>query len=129
MTTIRQEVAINSSAKKIYDVLTNAEQFSAMSGGAPTQIAKEVGGEVSLFGGMIVGRTIELVPNERIVQAWRVKLWPAGVYSLVKFELTSKGNDTLVTLEHAAFPEEQREHLAKGWQTNYFEPLQKLLGT
>jgi activator of HSP90 ATPase len=37
---------------------------------APTQISREVGGAFSLFGGIIVGRHIELVPNERIVQAW-----------------------------------------------------------
>jgi hypothetical protein len=47
-----------------------------------------VGGAFTLFGGHITGRHIELVPDQRIVQAWRVVDWIPVVYSIVKFELT-----------------------------------------
>jgi hypothetical protein len=43
-----------------------------------------------MFGGMIIGRNVELVPNQRIVQAWRPTAdFPKGPYSLVKIELTA----------------------------------------
>jgi len=45
--------------------LSTAMQSGMPPGAAPTQISREAGGAFSLFGGHIVGRHIELVPNER----------------------------------------------------------------
>ena len=79
---IHQETVFKANRKRVYEALTDAQQFNkvtqisaAMDSSislekAPTQISREVGGAFSLFGGIIVGRHIELVPNERIVQAW-----------------------------------------------------------
>ncbi|WP_235549665.1 SRPBCC domain-containing protein [Paenibacillus sp. Soil766] len=125
--TIRQEVTFTADPARIYEILTSSEQFSKASGGAPTEISTEEGGAFSCFGGMILGRNIELVRNKRVVQAWRVANWPEGMYSLVKFELQEKGSETLLLFDHSAFPEEQSEHLAAGWYTNYWEPIAKLL--
>jgi len=77
---------------------------------------------------MIVGRQVKLVPNQRIVQAWRAGNWADGVYSIVKFELTGQGTATRLIFDHAGFPEGEREHLDGGWQKMYWEPLRKYLG-
>ncbi len=76
---------------------------------------------------MIHGRNLELAPGERVVQAWRVKMWPAGEYSMVRFELHAEGKGTRVTMDHWGFPEDQGEHLGAGWHQNYWEPLRKHL--
>lgn len=73
-----------------------------------------------MFGGMITGRTIEAVPNQRLVQAWRPQPWEAGVYSVVKFEIANDRGSTTVSLDHSGFPEDQSEHLAQGWHDNYW---------
>jgi activator of HSP90 ATPase len=73
--TIHQEVVFNASTERIYEVLTDAKQFSEITG-APTEITTEAGGSFSCFGGMIFGRNIELLPGKRIVQAWRVANCP-----------------------------------------------------
>ena len=124
---IHQEVVFEAGPKRIYEVLTDARQFSAMTGGAPTVISREAGGSFSCFGGMISGRQIELESNQRIVQAWHVSNWPAGVYSIVKFELKEQGSETKLILDHDGFPEGHQEHLEAGWKTNYWEPLAKYL--
>ena len=80
---IHQEVTIKASAKKVFDALTDAKQFSAFSGGAPAEIDATAGGSFSCFGGHIIGRNIELVPGKRVVQAWRPVKWVEGVYSIV----------------------------------------------
>ena len=77
------------------------------------------------FGGHIVGRHIELVANERIVQAWRVIDWNPGVYSIVKFELAEQGSGTKLVFDHTGFPEGKGRHLAHGWKANYWDPLGK----
>lgn len=86
-----------------------------------------MGAAFSLFGGFIVGRHIELVPGERIVQAWRVINWNPGIYSIARFELSERNSRTKLILDHVGFPEGQEQHLADGWKANYWEPLEKFL--
>jgi activator of HSP90 ATPase len=80
-TAIHKEVDFKASPQRIYEALLDAKQFSAFSG-APAEIDRNPGGAFSCFGGVITGRSVELVPNKRIVQAWRVKMWPEGLYSM-----------------------------------------------
>lgn len=122
---IRQEVFVAASPARVFEVITRADAFSRMSGGAPAEIDAADGGAFSLFGGMIQGRNLECVPATRVVQAWRPKTWAPGLYSLVRFDLRADGDGTRVSLEHIGYPEDQREHLASGWQANYMEPLRK----
>jgi len=93
----------------------------------PAVISHEPGSAFSLFGDYIVGRQIELVPNQRIVQAWRVASWSPGVFSLARFELQDQGSATKLVFDHIGFPAGTAEHLAAGWHANYWEPLQKFL--
>jgi activator of HSP90 ATPase len=127
MSQIHQEVVFQATPKRIYETLTDAKQFSAFSGGASADISAEVDSSFSCFGGMLLGRNIELIPNQRIVQAWRAKPWESGVYSIAKFELREEGAGTRVIFDQTGFPPEQQEHLEGGWQTNYWGPLRKHL--
>ena len=136
---IHQEPVFKASRKRVYEALTDAKQFQKvvlLSGamksgmippGKPAEISSESGGTFSLFGGYIFGRHIELVPNERIVQAWRTAEWNPGAYSIAKFELVEQGAGTKIIFDHAAFPKGAGEHLAAGWKSNYWEPLEKFL--
>ncbi len=67
-------------------------------------------------------RNVELLPNHRIVQAWRVVTWPEGVYSIAKFELKPHGSGTQLVFDHIGFPEGLHDHLADGWESNYWMP-------
>jgi len=124
---LRQEITIKASPKRIYDTLLDGKRFSEFSG-APAEIDARAGGAFSCFGGMITGRTIDLTPGRRIIQAWRAGNWPDGAYSIVRFELEPHGSDTKLILEHAAFPEGNAPHLESGWHKMYWEPLKKYLG-
>ena len=128
---IHQEVAFKASRKRIYEALTQEKQFREVTDfimkGASAEISTEVGGAFSIFGGMILGRHIELLPYDRIVQAWREKDWPVGVYSIVRFELNEKGSETTLVFDHTCFPQGAASHLAPGWWSHYWEPLRKYL--
>jgi activator of HSP90 ATPase len=126
MTTIEHEATLPAPRARVYEALTTAAEFSRMSGGAPAELSAKAGDEFSLFGGMIQGRNVECVAGERLVQAWRAKTWDAGVYSIVRFELDEAGKGTKLRLVHSGFPDGQAEHLSKGWEANYLEPLKKL---
>jgi activator of HSP90 ATPase len=135
---IHQDAVFKASRKRVYDALTDTKQFdkiiqlsgvmqSTPPGGKPTEISREAGGAFALFGGYITGRHIELVPNERIVQAWRVGNWDPGVYSIAKFVLVELGSGTKIVFDHTGFPKGAGEHLAAGWKAHYWEPLEKFL--
>jgi activator of HSP90 ATPase len=125
-TYLHQEVDIKAHSRRIYDVLLDSGQFAAFSG-EPAQIHPEEGGTFSMFGGKILGRNVELVPGQRIVQAWRPASWDPGVYSIVKFELKEQGSHTKVILDHAGFPEGSFRSLDSGWHMRYWEPLKRFL--
>lgn len=125
---IHQEVVLKASRKRVYDALTETEQFRKISGGAPTEISRAVGGSFSLFGGAIEGRHVELVPAARIVQAWRAAAWEKGKYSVASFELKEEGSGTKIIFEHTGFPKGQAEHLASGWTEHYWSELTKYFG-
>jgi len=136
---IHQEIAFNVAPQRVYEALVNEKQFdqvvrlsAAMQSGmalgsSPTQISTQVGGVFTLFGGHIVGRQIELVPSERIVQAWRVVTWEAGIFSIARFGLVAQDSATKLVFDHTGFPQGQAQHLADGWRGNYWEPLAKFL--
>jgi activator of HSP90 ATPase len=126
-TTIHQEVDYGAAPGRIYAVLMDSGQFSACTCLAAV-ISPVEGGAVSMFGGIIVGRNIELVPGQRIVQAWRPAYWKPGVYSLVRFELVAKGAGTTVVLDHTGFPKGLYGGLNSGWGERYWDPLRKYLG-
>jgi activator of HSP90 ATPase len=125
-TAIHQEVDFQTTPARIYEVLLDAKQFSAFTK-ATAEVEPRVGEAFKLFGGQIEGRNIELAPNQRIVQAWRPAYWPAGVYSLVKFELVARGPGTRVVLDHTGFAEDKWQGLNEGWPVRYWEPLHKYL--
>jgi uncharacterized protein YndB with AHSA1/START domain len=135
---IHQEPVFTASRKRVYDALTDAKQFDKviqLSGvmqamhlpDKPAEISREAGGAFKLFGGYITGRQVELVPNERIVQAWRAGGWNPGIYSIAKFELVEQGFGTKIIFDHTGFPQGKAEVLASGWKAHYWEPLEKLL--
>ncbi len=135
---IHQEVAFAATSRQVYDALTLAARFqkveafsaaaSSLNINSPAaEISREPGGAFTLFGGYIAGRQIELVENRRIVQAWRVGSWDAGIYSIAHFELAEQGGSTALLFDHAGFPPGKADHLAAGWHANYWEPLKKYL--
>ena len=136
---IHQEPVFKASRKRVYEALTDAKQFEKViqmsgamkagmpPGAKPAEIGREAGGAFTLFGGYVTGRHIELVPNERIVQAWRAVSWDAGIYSVARFALVEQGSGTKIMFDHTGFPKGDAEHLAGGWKMNYWEPLEKLL--
>jgi len=136
---LHQELVFKANRKRIYETFTSTAQFDKMTheihakeGGAaspthPTEISHDVGGAFSLFGGRIVGRHVELVPEERIVQAWRVAYWSPGVFSIVRFDFTEHGPETKILFAHTGFPQGDAENLLHGWKIHYWEPLEKFL--
>ena len=123
-TALREEIVIHARPRQVYNALLNSKLFAEFSG-EPAVISTKAGGAISMFGGKVTGRNIEVLPDQRIVQAWRPGSWKPGVYSIVKFELKPDSDQTTVILDHTGFPEGDFESLSDGWMSHYWKPLQK----
>jgi len=121
---IHQEIEFPATASAVYQALLDSKQFTTFSS-RPAEISPEVGGAFSLFGGHIIGRNVELVPNQRIVQVWRVVTWPEGIYSIARFDFKPQPTGSRLVFSHTGFPEGLHDHLAEGWQQNYWDLLKK----
>jgi activator of HSP90 ATPase len=129
---IHQEISFAADVARVYRALTDTAEFdkvvqlsTAMNssmktelGTKPTQIDPTPGGAFSLFGGYVTGRMLELIPDTRIVQAWRGGSWDEGLYSIARFALSHTGAGTKLTFDHALLGQ---DHLALD---NNFHPDQ-----
>jgi activator of HSP90 ATPase len=124
LTAIHYDIDFAAPPARFYNAILDQKQFAAFTG-LPATIDPTPGGAFSMFGGLIGGRNIELVPNIRIVQAWRPGHWDPGIYSIVRFELKPRDAETSLIFDHTAFPAGEYDHLDFGWHSHYWEPLKK----
>jgi activator of HSP90 ATPase len=125
-TALHQEIELPAAPARVESALLDSQQFTAFTG-LPATIDPHEGGALRLFGGLVVGRNIELVPGQRIVQAWRPTHWDPGVFSIVKFEFHPHAAGTTLNLDHTGFPAGEYAHLTSGWYEHYWNPLKKYL--
>ena len=126
-TSLREEEDFAAPPHRVYEALLDEKQFAGFSG-APAKIDRSEGGALNLFGGAIIARNVELVPDKRVVQAWRDPLWAPGIWSTLRFELSAKGRGTHLVLDQAGFPAGEYGALHSGWHEHYLGPMKKLFG-
>lgn len=111
--------------KKIYEAFLSTKKHAAMTG-AGAEIDPEVGGEFTAWDGYIEGKNLELVPNKKIVQAWRTSEFPArSKDSRVEILFEKEKTGTRLTLLHTNIPQGQGENYRVGWEDYYFKPMKK----
>ncbi len=123
---IHHDIVLPVPPKVVFDELLDADRFAAFSG-TPAQIDPVEGGSFSLFSGQILGRNIELVDGERVVQAWRVAGWEPGVYSVARFDLRASGTGTEIGFDHTGYPTAAHDELDAGWHAMYWNPMRSHL--
>jgi len=118
-------VVIPASVSDIYSTWLSSEGHAAMTGN-PANVDVKVGGKFSAWDGYIFGSTLELEPDQRIVQAWRTTEFPEDAPDSrleILFEEATRG--TKVTLIHSDMPEDQVDSYRQGWEDFYFKPMKE----
>jgi uncharacterized protein YndB with AHSA1/START domain len=124
---IHKETLIAAPPQRLFELLTSGSLFSAATG-QPAEITDREGDSFSLFGGRVEGRQVELVPGQRVVQAWRFgpahpSTWEPGLYSTVRFTLEPAGAGTRLVIDHAGIPAKWVEHISLGYPSFYQDPI------
>ena len=111
--------------EQIYQAWLSTKGHSAMTG-SPAEVEARVKGKFSAWDGYIFGETLELKPNQRIVQAWRTTEFPEGSPdSRVEINLEAVKGGTKITIHHSNIPKGQAEDYKQGWQDFYFKPMRE----
>ena len=126
MKRIRQAVVIKTSPHEVYEALMDAKKHSLFTG-SKAAISRAVGGKFSVWDNSISGINLELVPDEKIVQSWRMDDWPEGQYSKVTYQLDKTAGGTKITFTQTGVPEEAYEDVKQGWYDYYWDPMKKML--
>jgi activator of HSP90 ATPase len=123
---IRQTVTFNASPHAVYEALMDSRKHAKFTRSQAT-ISRKVGGPLTAYNGYITGKNLELVPDQKIVQAWHASDWPTGHWSKVTFRLAPVPGGTRLSFTHSGVPDDQVENIRQGWIDNYWDPMKAML--
>lgn len=127
--TIRESVTFKKAKpNEVYELLMDSKKHSMLTG-SKAVISKNIGGSFSVYDGDLTGKNIEIIPNYKVVQTWRINEWkPQDHYSTVTFILKKIRNGTKLTVVHENVPGYDYKELKRDWKEFYFEPMKEMLG-
>jgi len=112
------------SAERIYNAWLNSEKHELMTGGAASATDKE-GGAFIAWDGYISGKNLTLVPNEKMVFAWRTTDFDdKDMDSKVEITLKETEEGCELSIVHTNIPDDGADY-EEGWATYYFEPMRE----
>ncbi|EDW03548.1 activator of 90 kDa heat shock protein ATPase homolog 1 [Drosophila grimshawi] len=114
-------------ANDLYNALTKADMLTAFTR-APAKADAVRGGEFVLYGGNVLGKFEELVPEKRIQQSWRLKNWSSGHYSNVTIELEETSSSTMMTLKQTGIPASEYDAMRTNWHRYYWHSIKQTFG-
>ncbi len=121
-------LVIPASPEAIYKAWLSSKGHAEMTG-APAKCSARPSGVFSAWDGYITGKNVELVPNEKIVQAWRTSEFSTDdPDSRIEVELSAAKTGTKVTLKHSGIPAGQGDGYKSGWDEYYFRPMKAHFG-
>lgn len=125
--TIKQRVKFKADPTTIYDLLADSRKHSAITG-KKADISTKIGGTFSIGDRDVTGVNVDLVPGVRIVQAWRHRRFPEGIFSMAAVTLkpTADGGTELV-LTHRGVPKELIPETEQAWREQYWQRMKAYL--
>jgi len=126
MKNYRAYFQIKAEPEDIYTALTNPFTIELWSGETAI-MTKEAGAEFSLWDGDIIGKNIELIENEKLVQEWYFDEDEDRDASIVTIKIWEKNSSCSVELMHTNIPDEAYDNIVDGWNEAYLGAIKNLL--
>lgn len=121
--TIKQRVKFRAPPETVYELLVDSSKHSAVTGAAAS-ISPEVGGRFSARDDEVSGVNVDLLPGRRIVQAWRHRSFPEGIFSMAAFTFTpTKDGGTELVLTHRGVPKDLIPETEQAWRDLYWSRI------
>ncbi|KAI8374283.1 activator of Hsp90 ATPase [Radiomyces spectabilis] len=126
-TTLQETIEFQTSAHELFETLLDPQRASVWTRG-PAQVSKQVGSKFQFFNGNVSGEILEVEPDKKIVQSWRLASWPAGHYSTVTMTF-NQGNDNVeLTVKQTGVPIGEEELTQRNWAGYYWRAIKQSFG-
>ncbi|KAI9244262.1 activator of Hsp90 ATPase [Helicostylum pulchrum] len=126
-TSLTETTEFQTSAHELYETLTDIQRAQVWTRG-PVQLSKEVGSKFEFFGGNVSGEMLELVPDKKIVQTWRLRSWPAGHFSKVTLEFDQGSDCVTLKMHQTGIPVGEEELTRTNWSGYYWRAIKGSFG-
>lgn len=128
--TLKQDYVFQTSADQLYRTWLDPQRVAAFTRLEPVMSAfpPAPGSEYKLFGGSVEGQFLELVPDKRIVQLWRLLAWKAGHFA--KFDITfDQGHgETKMHVDFSGIPIGEEEVVLDNFKSRYVDSIKRTFG-
>jgi uncharacterized protein YndB with AHSA1/START domain len=125
--TIKHRVKFKAPPATIYDLLADSRKHTAVTG-KKANISREIGGAFSASGDDVSGVIVDLVPGQRIVQAWRHRRFPEGIFSMATMTMSpTNGGGTELVLTHRGVPKDLIPDTERAWREQYWVRIKAFL--
>jgi len=129
--TIKQRVKFKADPATVYDLLADSRKHAAFTG-RQANISREIGGTFSIGESDgesdVTGVNVDLVPGRRIVQAWRHRRFPEGIFSMAAVTLTpTPDGGTELVLVHRGVPKDLIPETEQAWRDHYWSGIRAWL--
>ena len=96
--------------------------------GRKATISRKIGGTFSVSGNEVSGINVDLGPGQRIVQAWRHRRFPEGIFSMAAMTLTpTTDGGTELVLTHRGVPKDLIPETELAWREQYWSRIKTYL--
>lgn len=128
--TLHLEPTFNTTAEQLYITLLDQQRVAAWSRSNPSMgsFPPEEGSEFSLFGGSISGKFLKLVPNEKIVQLWRLEDWKSGHYAQLDLQLIQGAGETKMVVKWSGIPVGEEDRVRGNFEDYYIRSIKITFG-
>jgi len=124
---LKSSANMKCTAEDLFNALIRPEMFAAFTNGSG-RIDPKVGGTFEMFGGNVHGKILAIEAPHKLVQEWRLKSWPDGIFSKVTFTITQKEDESEVVVEQVGVPANEQEKTKEGWKLYYWESIKRTFG-
>ncbi|MCI4337790.1 MAG: SRPBCC domain-containing protein [Thermoplasmata archaeon] len=125
---LHQRILLKASPHQVYEALVDPKRHAAFTGSA-VRAGRKPGTAFTHYDGSLSGFVVELVPDRRILLAWRASSWAKGEYSIARFELSKARGGTRLTFDQVGIPAKHLNGIADGWKQFYWTPLAAYLAS
>ena len=125
--TIKQRVRFKAAPETVYHLLADSRKHTAVTG-KKAVISRKIGGKFSAAASPVTGINVDLVPARRIVQAWRHRSFPEGIFSMAAVNLTeTPDGGTELVLTHRGVPKHLIPETEQAWRDQYWTRIKAYL--
>lgn len=124
--TIIQRVKFRATPKALFEMYMDSKKHTAATE-ASAKLSRKPGGLWKAHSGMIGGKNLLIVPDQKIVQTWRAGFWTKDELSILIMTFDKAPGGAVVEIVHVGVPQHDQKGVRNGWPNYYWKRWKKYL--